>query len=554
MNSQANFVTQWLSKRAGWLLLFTILFMLPAIFPQQFSLIKKTARDWTSVASDIAKLQTATSAIEAFSNQQRREIEDGLALLKSGPSRRLDSRLLYLDSRLSTLTSACRSWKLAVATADVDSMKCHIEAAYHKSEIAFLEDLRAQLGGQRGRQELESRECGEFEALDKELREFEAANWPWYEVPFTSKNSRQIELFDKRADQQKRCEAAKTLNRVGQTIYSPAQTWEKYQLTLNRDISALLDDIRSRVGELTRSWPKRIYDEAPLAFAKALALVFTAFTVGVGIRWFFYYGVAPIAARRPPIRLINSAGGKSVSNRDVEPARQLISAVSQAISISEHEELLVHSEYLQSSADRGMKDTKWILDWQYPLSSLVSRMVLLTRIRSTSTETFVISNKVDPFSEIGLITLAVGSSLALQPHNLVGVVQLKNDPIRITRHWRLGCLSAWLTLQLRYLVFHGPAKLIVQGCRGVRIEEAGRGRSIDQAATIGFSANLEYSVTRCETFGAYLTGKHGLFNDHFEGGPGFYVYEEMPHFGKTSGVTGRGLERVTDAFLKLFGI
>ncbi|MCK7502947.1 MAG: hypothetical protein MZV70_01815 [Desulfobacterales bacterium] len=31
-------------------------------------------------------------------------------------------------------------------------------------------------------------------------------------------------------------------------------------------------------------------------------------------------------------------------------------------------------------------------------------------------------------------------------------------PMQITRHWRLGSLSAWLTLQLRYIVFHGPAK------------------------------------------------------------------------------------------------
>jgi hypothetical protein len=49
-------------------------------------------------------------------------------------------------------------------------------------------------------------------------------------------------------------------------------------------------------------------------------------------------------------------------------------------------------------------------------------------------------------------------------------------------------------------------------------------------------------------------GTRGLFNDSFSGGPGFYVYEEMPYFGKKAGITGRGLEGLTDGVLKVFGI
>ena len=45
-----------------------------------------------------------------------------------------------------------------------------------------------------------------------------------------------------------------------------------------------------------------------------------------------------------------------------------------------------------------------------------------------------------------------------------------------------------------------------------------------------------------------------LFNDNFAGGPGVYVYEEMPFFGNKSGITGRGLEGLIDAVLKCFGI
>ena len=71
---------------------------------------------------------------------------------------------------------------------------------------------------------------------------------------------------------------------------------------------------------------------------------------------------------------------------------------------------------------------------------------------------------------------------------------------------------------------------------------------------IGFSANLDYAPRRSETFGAYMLGVKGLFNDSFAGGAGYYIYEEMPYFGKRSGLTGRGLEGLTDGLMKVFGI
>ncbi|MBE0577637.1 MAG: hypothetical protein IH613_17295 [Desulfuromonadales bacterium] len=142
----------------------------------------------------------------------------------------------------------------------------------------------------------------------------------------------------------------------------------------------------------------------------------------------------------------------------------------------------------------------------------------------------------------------------MQPHNLVNIVQHKASPIHITSHWQLNSLHAWLTLQLRYLAFHGPAQLIVQGCHGIKIEQADSGRSINQAATIGFSTNLAYSARRSETFLAYLLGKRELLNDNFSGEKRFYIYQEMPYSGKKSGFPKRGLEGVTDLFLKVFGV
>ena len=83
-----------------------------------------------------------------------------------------------------------------------------------------------------------------------------------------------------------------------------------------------------------------------------------------------------------------------------------------------------------------------------------------------------------------------------QPRALVGLMHRVGEPVRMARYWRLGSLHAWLTLQLRYLVFRGPVTLIVKGCRGVRVDAVDQGRVISQAATLGFSTSTAYSTSR----------------------------------------------------------
>ena len=141
-----------------------------------------------------------------------------------------------------------------------------------------------------------------------------------------------------------------------------------------------------------------------------------------------------------------------------------------------------------------------------------------------------------------------------QARSLIGVVQDSGQPIRITRHWRLGNLQSWLTLQLRYLVFHGPGKIIVKGCRGVNLDTGDSGKIVSQSVTIGFGAHLSYSTSRCETFMAYLWGKRRLFNDRFSGENGVFAYEGMQDHKHVSGLTGRGLEGIFDVVLKVGGL
>jgi uncharacterized protein (AIM24 family) len=283
----------------------------------------------------------------------------------------------------------------------------------------------------------------------------------------------------------------------------------------------------------------------------ALAILAGLILAPVLVKALFYFVLAPLAQALPPVRIL--PGGRAPLPPPPGP-----SAVSVAIEVGPSEELLVQPDFIQSSSAVAPKRTQWFLDARLPFSSLASGLVLLTRIGpdGTAPTRVVVSPRREPLDEVTVLELPAGAAMILQPRSLVGVVKPAGTPVAVTRHWRLASLHAWLTLQLRYLAFHGPCRLVLRGCRGVRAEqpEPGRPRVVNQSATLGFSAGLEYRNTRCETFVPYLRGQEDLLNDMFSGGPGWFVYEEMPAARRRAGITGRGLEGVADAFLKAFGI
>jgi len=283
----------------------------------------------------------------------------------------------------------------------------------------------------------------------------------------------------------------------------------------------------------------------------ALAILVGILLLPALIKTILYFGIAPLVGRLRAIRILPGDGVPAIP----EPAR---SAVSATVDIEPGFELLVQPDFLQSSSHPAHKATRWFLNTRLPIASIASGLFAITAIRpeGNAPTRVVVSALKDPFGEVGVIEIPEGAAMVVQPRALAGVVKPVGRPVHITRHWRLASLHAWLTLQLRYLVFHGPCRLVLKGCRGVRAEEprADQPRVINQAATIGFSANLAYRTTRCETFVPYLRGQAELFDDQFSGGPGRFVYEEVPGGNRRAGLTGRGLEGLLDGLLKAFGI
>ncbi len=301
-------------------------------------------------------------------------------------------------------------------------------------------------------------------------------------------------------------------------------------------------------GSLTaraKVWAERVHLDRLLRQA-AIALLLILATPYL-IRLLCFFVLAPIAMRRPSIRL-TVPGGRGA---DIPPAPR--SATSVTIRLETGEELLVRQDYLQTSSEAGAKRTQWLLDRRHPLTSLVTGLTFLTHIRGDGQAT-TISAVRDPFSEVTVLTLPEGASCVLQPRALAAVAQPIGRPLHVTSQWRLGSLNAWLTLQFRYLIFHGPVRLVLKGGRGIRVEAAEQGRVFGQDQLVGFSADLAYSVTRTETFWPYFLGREQLLKDRVQAGAGMLIIEEAPMSTRKDGEVRHGIEGTIDAVMKAFGL
>jgi hypothetical protein len=326
---------------------------------------------------------------------------------------------------------------------------------------------------------------------------------------------------------------------------------------LDAAMGELRNGIASASAYSAANWAGRMADSVRAVTPTALWIMLWLILTPLAIKLVFYFVLAPLAARLPPFYVDRGASGL-LNLSDAAGARAAAtgnsSAPSAVVTLTEGDELLIQPACIQSAPANVLARTRWLLDWANPFTCLAAGLFALTRISSSTVSMIVVSPALDPLAEIALITLPQGSSMVFQPRALVGLVHPRDQPVRIARYWRLWSLHAWLTLQLRYLVFRGPVTLIVKGCRGVRVDAVDQGRVISQDATLGFSTNTAYSTSRCQTLLPYLMGRAPLLNDRFDGAVGFCVYEEaLPADGR-KGVVGRGLEGLTDSLLKVFGV
>lgn len=502
-------------------------------------------------------------------------VQARLAAARELPLAALDERIRGVSAELAAQTAhaADERGELAIlldagperyATGLAARYQARLAQALLQQELAYLQGLRGQLLALQSRaaaaSELARLHAQHRSAYDRVLRkrqEIAQLGWiearrmehPWARSPRLDKLA--AELHQLTAENNRLAAAwraqAQALQRMRSVSALPAFALDERQL--DQVLAPLEEQVATARAAVAGHWLTRIAEPFKRVLPLACAILAMAILGRAAIRAVFYFVLAPLVTRGPPLRL-ERQGGRPADGEGVEVLAP--SAVSQTLRLRPEEELLVLPAYLQSAPVGAARSTRWLVKGR-PWASLTSGMALLTCVRSPSPEeAVVLSASDDGLSEIALLRVPPGQALVIQPRALVGLVTRQGHPVDIAWRWRLASLHAWLTLQLRFFVVRGPVTLAVQGKRGVRVQPAQGTQSIRQTATLGFSTGVAYSTVRSEPFLPYLRGQAPLLNDRF-GGAGVYLYDETPGAGRRQGRIGRGLEGLSDALLKLVG-
>lgn len=257
---------------------------------------------------------------------------------------------------------------------------------------------------------------------------------------------------------------------------------------------------------------------------------------------FAFLVIAPLASRTRPVQIM--ARGLPLTANGSHTAID--------VPLDHDTELLVRSGVQSVSSDISASDIL-VLKKRIFFTCWAAGLVNLQRLRSDRRDYVTVTAPTEDHAEVALVSIPTGGAIVLQPRALVGVLKRRSDTLRIDRPWRLNFLMSWITFQFRYVVFHGPCSLIVQGSRGVRVVEANGGRMINKRLTLGFDAALLYGAARSPSFLPYLRGEESLFNDRFTG-EGRYLYEQRPRGGAKGTLWGRGFRGLGDAALSAIGI
>jgi hypothetical protein len=494
------------------------------------------------------------SEADSFANNQREDAKHRISQTGGMGQAKIEERISAIDAELKANEERLKAFSIS-PQAFVEKQKIGISNSYLTQEKAHLTLMRDRIKVLSNRDSAEKRlavlrgqHVNAYKAYQAYLPTYEQCRDQWHGCSKIISSHREIvsrhdQLLADVNDAHTQYQHQKV---VMDSLKIPAVREFALSDAASREQKAKLDEA---IVEIENDWLIKTVDLLKAVAMQALIVLAGIILIPIAIKAFLYFVMARYAARRPAVCVLPDTG--CLTDGVVQTGK--ISSVSVDIDFDSDEELLLHQDYVLAAPTRCSKDMKWVLNRTYFLTSLAAGMYGLTRFRSDSPARVIACPQADPLAEIGIVDIPEGCAMVFEPHNLIGVVQRRDIPMRISSHWRLFSSTAWLTMQFRVLVFHGPARLVVQGCRGVKLEWAGDGSIINQGATIGYSANLNHSVERSEVFPPYLWGKEELLNDRFDGS-GIFAYAQAPFLGKKHGLFGRGIEGVLDSALKVFGV
>lgn len=559
-------IIRWIARRLLWLFVITAVLWAGWYIKDQLATLESQEASVRYLEQETPSLVAAVMEQAASAERSGREFKEASVDQLNARIRELSQQI---DAKLITLQ------ELDSIIHRLNPAK-HLDAAKLKAEIEIARQERAYLNQLKGIHDRASttaqiaRRCEEirrqhvavfalYQGVEDSLKKLKVqagliALW----TPASNAYKQRQHLERERADYARQTRTLKqeygqclAEHRTSQQAYLQAKGIGDFVLERSKTdavIRAFSTEVATMREEVDTHWiQKKLIEPVKKILPAALQILALVIAIPIIMKLVLFYMLAPIAARGRAIRLLPG----TITHAHIP--EQPPSAVSVAVHLSADTQLLVKPAYFHSAPQYCTTVSKIGLNPRFLFTSFAAGMHTLTQVRCDGPASVTLSAGHDTLNELSILRIAPGEAVSIRPKNLVGIVHPRLQPVGLSSHWRLGSLQAWLSLQLRYLVLHGPADILIKGCRGVRIEEVAQERMIDQGATIGFSAHLDYGVSRTETFLAYFTGEKGLLRDRFSGANGFYIYEEMPEGGKASR-TKRGIEGVTDSILKVFGI
>ncbi|WP_374328145.1 hypothetical protein [Azonexus sp.] len=554
-------IGSWLLRRAYWFIGVTLILWFGLLLSQQWQVLRELEQSVEFLETNQKRMQSELAA-------SRQQVETSTNRLTKLPHE-IDKRIQVLQTEISDKEARLKELDTVMGrlnpTTLIGSTRLKIEIDLARQELNYLQEFRALSQGIPNQKtrcanlvDNHHRALREHSMLVAQLDEMDHnAGLVEKRNPFSGHNIRRKVLLNRAnevaqrtfqlQDQHMRCqrlviEMEKGLKKIGEFKVNSANE--------NSAIKALEKETSIFRKKVSDHWLQSLLIEpvrkvAPLA----LWIVVGFIVMPIGLKIVFYYVLAPLAERQRPIRLLVTESTTDIASNGET------SSVSKPISLRPGEDLIVLPEFLQAyTPDDCRISAEWWLKGCGILSSYAAGMRNLTKVSPLNETSVVVSVGKDSLNELIVIDVPEGASVCLRPTHLIGIIRQTGGTLAISRQWRLLNLQAWLTLQLRYIVFHGPAKLIVKGCRGVVVQDALNGGTVSQQLTIGFSADLDYGALRAETFAAYLFGGKPLLKDRFIGPRGVYVYEEIPHPTKSGGLGSKGMDVFVDAALRVFGL
>lgn len=187
------------------------------------------------------------------------------------------------------------------------------------------------------------------------------------------------------------------------------------------------------------------------------------------------------------------------------------------ISLSANEELITHSDWIQTESEHLLKKDKLFFSWRYPFLSYATGLAWMISLKlkdSSITETITLAHKKEHNLQIIPVDLNRYQAVVVHPKYVVAT----RGNIKITSRWILSNLHGWITGRLRYIIFYGEGTLYLYGKGVVSLTELkDNNRIVEYPHLLAHQATLAFVTVRHEPFLQFYRNKIELFKYKFEG-------------------------------------